>query len=170
MRCKAVLAKLDRLNRQELAPRMRERVEAHLSGCADCRRHAAGQERLATLLTSLPQPPAVPEGFGDRLMAAARRRPGRQSVPGSLGRLRWLSPPVSIGRKVAQAMTLAAGLLIGVFMGHQTWRSAHSPSPQSTVPPDPVAIYELDSLTDAPSGSLVQSYLMLTDVPNQPGT
>jgi len=171
MRCKAVRNKLDRLSRQELAPRMRERVEAHLSACADCRRHLAAQERLAVLLTSLAKPPTVPEGFGDRLMAAAsQRQAGRQSVPGSLWRLRWLSPPASVGRKAAQAAALAGGLLIGVLMGQQTWRSAHWSIPQQAIEPDPVAVYELDYLTDAPGGSLTQSYLMLTNAPNHNGT
>ena len=178
MRCKAVRNKLDRLSRQELAPRLRERVEAHLSVCADCRRHLAAQERLAVLLTNLPKPPAVPEGFGDRLMAAARaprrssgrRQAGRQSMPGSLWRLRWLSPPASVGRKAAQAVALAGGLLIGVLMGQQTWRSAHPSSAQQTVEPDPVAVYELDYLTDAPGGSLAQCFLSLTNAPNHNGT
>ena len=171
MRCKAVRNKLDRLSRQELAPRLRERVEAHLSVCADCRQHFAAQERLAVFLTSLAKPPAVPEGFGERLMAAAsQRQAGRQSIPGSLWRLRWLSPPASVGRKAAQAVALAGGLLIGVLMGQQTWRSAHSSIPQPTIEPDPVAVYQLDYLTDAPGGSLAQSYLTLTKAPNHNGT
>jgi len=177
MRCKAVRSKLDRLSRQELAPRARKRIEAHLSVCADCRRHLAAQERLAVLLTSLPKPPTVPEGFGDRLMAVAReRQAARRPVPGSLWRLRWSSPPgtdrrlVAVGRKATQAMALAGGLLIGVLMGQQTWRSAHPSISQQTIEPDPVAVYELDYLTDAPGGSLVQSYLTLTNAPNHNGT
>jgi anti-sigma factor RsiW len=171
MRCKTVRDKLDCLSRQELAPRMRSRIEAHLIACAACRRHLAGQERLAVLLTSLPEPPAVPEGFGDRLIVAARERQAvRRPVPGSLWRLRWLLPPISVGRKVAQAVALAGGLLIGVLMGQQTWRSAHQSVTQPTIEPDPVAVYQLDYLTDAPGGSLAQSYLSLTNAPNHNGT
>jgi hypothetical protein len=104
-------------------------------------------------------------------MAAAReRRAARQSVPGSLWRLRWLSPPTSVGRKAAQAAALAGGLLIGVLMGQQTWRSERPSSPQQTAEPDPVAVYQLDYLTDAPGGSLAQSYLTLTNAPNHNGT
>jgi hypothetical protein len=55
-------------------------------------------------------------------------------------------------------------------MGQQTWRSAHWSIPQQTIAPDPVAVYELDYLTDAPGGSLAQSYLMLTNAPNHNGT
>jgi anti-sigma factor RsiW len=171
MRCKTVRNKLDRSIRQQLTPRARDRIEAHLSVCADCRRHFAAQERLAVLLTSQPKPPAVPDGFGDRLMAMARQRQaGRQAAPASLWRRRWLSPSASVGRKAAQAVAIAGGLLIGVLMGQQTWRSAHSSIPQQAVQPDPVAVYELDYLTDAPGGSLVQSYLTLTKAPNNTGT
>jgi hypothetical protein len=67
-------------------------------------------------------------------------------------------------------MALAGGLLIGVLMGQQTWRSAHWSIPQQTVEPDPVAVYELDYLTDAPGGSLAQSFLSLTNAPNHNGT
>ena len=171
MRCKAVRNKLDRFSLQELAPRARDRIEAHLSVCANCRQHFAAQEQLAVLLTSQPKPPAVPEGFGDRLMAAARQRQAeRQSVSSSLWRLRWLSSSASVGRRAAQAAAVAAGLLIGVHMGEQTWRSTHSSIAQQNIEADPVAVYELDYLTDAPGGSLVQSYLTLTNVPNHNGT
>lgn len=171
MRCAAVRNELDRLARQELMPRTRERIEAHLSACADCRQHLARQDRLAVLLTSLPKPPAFPEGFGDRLMASAReRQAARRPVPGSLWRRRWLLLRAPVGRKAAQAAALAGGLLIGVFMGQQTWRSAHSSIPQQTIEPDPVAVYQLDYLTDAPGGSLAQSYLTLTNAPNHNGT
>ena len=67
-------------------------------------------------------------------------------------------------------MALAGGLLIGVLMGQQTWRFAHSSSLQQTVESDPGAVYDLDYLTDAPGGSLVQSYLTLTTAPNHNGT
>jgi anti-sigma factor RsiW len=177
MRCKTVRDKLDRFVRQELAPRMRDRVEAHLKDCAGCRRHLAWQERLATLLAGPAEPPSVPEGFSDRLMAAARQRQAAcRPVPGSLWRLRWLSPSgtdghharhgrlVAVGQKAAQAVALAGGLLIGVLMGQQTWQLLHPSMAQQNMQPDPVAVYQLDYLTEAPGGSLAQSYLTLTSV------
>lgn len=171
MRCKAVRNKLDRFSRQELTPRMRERVEAHVSQCADCRQHLARQERLAVLLTTAPEPPAVPEGLSDRLMVAARQRQAdRRSVPASLWRLRWLSSTAWIRRNVVQVVAIAGGLLVGILMGQQTWHSAHAPIRQRTVEPDAVSVYELDYLTDAPGGSLVQSYLSLTKPPHHHGT
>ncbi len=171
MRCQAVRNKLDRFARQELAPRTFNRVEAHLRDCAACRRHLARQERLTKLLTGLPQPPALAEAFGDRLMAAARQRQAaRRSVPGSLWRRRWSLPSAAVGAKAAQAAALACGLVIGVLMGQQTWRSAHPSIPQPATPTDPVAVYQLDYLTDAPGGSLAQSFLSLTGTPHHNGT
>jgi hypothetical protein len=77
---------------------------------------------------------------------------------------------VAVGRKAAQAAAIAGGLLIGILMGQQAWRSAHSSIAQQATQPDPVAVYRLDYLTDAPDGSLVQSYLALTNAPNHNGT
>lgn len=163
MRCQKVRDKLDRLSRQKLATGARDHVEAHLNECADCRRHLAAQERVAILLTSLPKPPSVPEGFGDRLAVAARkRRASPHSVPGSLRRLHWLRPYGSVGRRAAQAAVLAGGLLTGVLMGQQTWRSVHPSNTQQARQVDPAAVYELDYLSDSPGGSLAESFLTLT--------
>ena len=170
MRCDTVQKKLDRFARQELAPRLRESVEAHLRECEDCRRHLARQERLEAVLTSVSEPPAVPEGFGDRLMTAARQRQAaRRPVPELrlLGQ-RW--PSVPFGTRVAQTAVLAGGLLLGVIMGQQTWQSVHPATTKQTSQADPLAAYELDYLGDAPGGSLAQSYLMLTAASNDNGT
>ncbi|MGO8749256.1 MAG: zf-HC2 domain-containing protein [Thermoguttaceae bacterium] len=48
MRCNAVRNKLDRLSRKELAPRMRERVEAHLKDCAACPSNTETNNELET--------------------------------------------------------------------------------------------------------------------------
>jgi len=55
-------------------------------------------------------------------------------------------------------------------MGQQTWRSAHPALPQQALQADAVAVYQLDYLTDAPGGSLVQSFLSLTSAPSHHGT
>ena len=69
-----------------------------------------------------------------------------------------------------QAAVLAGGLLIGVLMGQQTWRSAHPSIPPWPVESDPFAVYQLDYLADAPGGSLAESYLTLTRAPDHNGT
>lgn len=171
MRCDTVRKKLDRATRQELAPRLWESIKAHLRECEDCRRHLARQERLAAVLMSVPEPPTVPEGFGDRLIAAARQR---QSACRPLPRLRrrigrrW--PLAPFGTKVAQVAAIAGGLLLGVAMGQQTWQSVHPTTTKQISQADPLAVYELDYLGDAPGGSLAQSYLILTAASNNNGT
>lgn len=171
MRCDTVRKKLDRAIRQELAPRLRESVEAHLRECEDCRRHLARQERLAVVLMSVPEPPAVPEGFGDRLMAAAQqRKAASRPVPRLRRRIgrRW--PLAPFGTKAAQVAAIAGGLLLGVAMGQQTWPSVHSGGTQDASQADPLAAYELGYLGDTPGGSLAQSYLILTAASNDNGT
>jgi anti-sigma factor RsiW len=163
MRCVVVRKKLDRYKRHELASQMREQIEAHLTQCADCRQHLARQERLATFLMSAHEPPSVPEGFCERLLVAARERQAVQRpTPVSLWRLHWLRPSVLAGRSAAQTAVLAGGILLGILMGQQTWRSAHPTNPQKTIQADPFAVYELDYLTNAPGDSLVGAYLSLT--------
>lgn len=170
MRCKAVRTSLDRYIRQELAPRMQEPIEAHLSQCADCRRHLSRQEALAALLRSIPEPPAVPEGFAERLMAAVRQRQAEHtSMPASRWRVRWSAARKAVGHRAAQLAVLAGGLLIGMLMGQQTWCSVHRSSTPQASQADPVAAHELDYLTDAPGNSLAESYLRLTRVPDKNG-
>jgi anti-sigma factor RsiW len=163
MRCQTVRKKLDRLSRQELASRMREAIESHLSTCEGCRQHLARLERLATFLTSVPEPPSVPEGFCERLFVVARERQAAQRpMPESIWRMGWLRSSASMGMRVAQTAVLAGGVLIGVLMGQQTWLSAHPVNQRQTTQADPVAIYELDYLTNAPGDSLAGTYLSLT--------
>jgi anti-sigma factor RsiW len=171
MRCETVRKKLDRLSQQELTSRMREAVETHLSACEDCRRHFARQKRLAAILTSVPEPPAMPQGFGDRVLEMARQRQAAQRpVPGSIWRIGWLRSSGSAGKIAAQTAVLAGGVLLGVFMGHQTWQSAYPTNQRQATQSDPVAVYELDYLTDAPGDSLAGSYLTLMATPKHNGT
>lgn len=164
MRCETVRKKLDRLSQQELTSRMREAVEAHLSACEGCRRHFARQERLAAILTSVPEPPAVPQGFGDRVLEMARERQAAQRpTPASLWRHHWLRPSVLVGRSAV----LAGGIMLGILMGQQTWRSVHPAAPRPSMQSDPVAVYELDYLTDAPGDSLAGTYLALMGSPQR---
>ena len=171
MRCQSVREKLDRLRRQELATRTRERLEAHLHECADCRQQLARQERLVGLLKSVPEPPAVPTGFDDRLMAVVRERQAMsRPVPASIEQLRWLRAPGSLGRQTAQAFVCVAGLLIGIFMAQQTWEAVHPVNSQLARQVHTAAMKELDYLVDVRGDSLAESYLLLTRSSSQNGT
>ncbi|MBN2579669.1 MAG: zf-HC2 domain-containing protein [Pirellulales bacterium] len=169
MRCNTVRRRLDRFARQEVTPRLRASIEGHLSECPDCRAYRAQQERLAALLEDAPEPLSVPEGFANQLMAAARQRLAGRPVPSSRRRVgrRWISVPLD--EYAARAAVLAAGLLVGVLIGQQTWQSVHAPGVRQTSRADPLAAYALDSLSDAPGGSLAEGYLTLTTASNHNG-
>ena len=179
MRCKTIQQKLDLFLAEELTATGRKQIQAHLQSCPDCRAELVRLKQLLALLKSDSAIPPVPEGFSSRLMAKASERlaarqppetvPARQSVPGSLWRLRWLQLATSVGRRAAQAAVLAGGLLMGVLMGQRTWQSAHPSNPHRALQADPVAVYELDYLSDAPAGSLTQAYLTLTRAPQRDG-
>jgi len=166
MRCKTIQQKLDLFLAEELTATGRKQVEAHLQSCADCRAELARLKQLLALLKGDAALPPVPEGFSSRLMAkakerlAARRPP--ETVPSSLRRW-WTS--VSFPTRAEAAAMLAAGLLIGVFLGQQTWHSARPSTPQQAAQADPLTAYAFDYLGDGPSDSLAGAYLALTDSP-----
>jgi anti-sigma factor RsiW len=167
MRCKTVQGKLDLYLAEELATADQRQVEAHLRSCPDCRAESVRLRELVTLLKGDTAVPPVPEGFSSRVVAKASerlaaRQPSEMPVPGSIRRW-WAS--VSFPMRAEAAAVLAAGLLIGVLMGQQTWRSVHPSMPQGATQADVSAIYELDYLSDAPAGSLSQAYLALTRTP-----
>ncbi len=169
MRCNTVRRELDRFARQEVAPRLRASIEGHLSECPDCRAYLARQERLASLLEDVREPPNLPEGFGDRVMAAARQRQASRPVPRLRRRAGWRWVSVPLGEYAARAAVLAAGLFVGVLMGQQTWQSVHAAGARQTSQADSLAGYTMDSMSDAPNGSLAESYLALTTTSNHNG-
>lgn len=171
MRCRSVRDKLDRYCSQELPARLLARMEAHLQDCVDCRRQLARQGRLDVVLRSVPEPPAVPAGFAERLASAMRERQVvRRSVPASLERRRWMSPSGSVGRQVTQAAVCVAGLLIGILMAQQTWQSVHPVDSQFAHQLNRDAVQELDYLMDIRGDSLAESYLALTTTTSRSGT
>jgi Putative zinc-finger len=59
---------------EALAPDERSLVDAHLEGCAECRRELAALRGTVALLQRV-EPPRAPVGFVDRVVAAGRPRP-----------------------------------------------------------------------------------------------
>jgi hypothetical protein len=58
---------------------------------------------------------------------------------------------------------LAAGLILGVFMGHETWRAVGQQPPDSTTrTDDPVAASGFEYLVEPGGDSLAQAYVQLT--------
>jgi anti-sigma factor RsiW len=161
VRCEQVRQKLDAYEANELTAGVREQVAEHLAACDACRQVLARQRDLAALLRAVPAPP-VPDGFRARLMAAARERP--VTPPESPWRW-WAS--VSVPMRLAAAAVLLVSLSLGALMGFDTARGT-LPAPSTgvqVVQADPTAVYNLDSLADAPSGSLAEAYLTLASAP-----
>lgn len=164
MRCKTIQDKFDLYLAEGLRGTDQRQVEAHLRSCPDCRAELVRLKQLLALLKSDSAIPPVPEGFSSRLMAKARerlavRQPPEMSLPWSIRRW-WTS--VSFPMRAEAAAMLAASLLIGVFMGQQTWYSVHPSTPQQAIQADPLAAYAFDYLSDAPGDSLAGAYLSLT--------
>jgi anti-sigma factor RsiW len=160
MRCRKVRLTIDAYVSAGLGPRDRTAVEEHLEACDGCRQAATVARRLVALGQALPTPP-VPEGFAERVMTLARRRIARPAPAAPSWSLaawwRMASAPV----RAAAAAVLVIGLASGVLMGWSTWQAQAAPPTQTAVQPDPLASYNVGYLTDAPEGSLAQTYLAL---------
>ena len=167
MRCSEVQQKLDLFATQELTHSVRERIEDHLESCAECREALAKLRRFEDLLTVSPAPP-VPDGFAARVVAGAKER---QAIVNRMGRMprvslrsRWKGLEFSAGTAAA----LATGLMLGLFMGHQTWRAAvhHEQAPAAQAV-DPLAASGFEYLVEPNGDSLAQTYLGLTATTNR---
>lgn len=160
MRCRDVHDQLDAYLRGELAPSVRETIERHLRACEACRQQRTQLHRLEQTLRSVPAPP-VPEGFAARVVLRARRE--REAVPnadwlpvghrasGRLGRV--------LRRCAGLSAALAAGLLIGGYLGFDTWEQDGRPlAIGASGPPGQSALRQL---VDPGGESLAEAYLTL---------
>jgi len=172
MRCQTVRQKLEAYADAEVTPQVRERINGHLRSCLGCREALARQKELEALVRSVSAPP-VPDGFAGRLMARARLV---GEVPRPVSRSGW-NPfdrlePQRLRMGLAATAALAAGLLVGVYLGRHTWQPSdqrlggHTQMMQA----DPVAASGLGSLTGLGDNSLAEIYLGLASAPNDPGT
>lgn len=159
MRCPEVQQKLDLYARQELAPSARETIEDHLSRCDRCRQELGRLRRLEELLASAPSPP-VPQGFAGRVVARARREPSPVRCPASIGHRARERFGHRVRIAVATAAALAAGLLVGSYLGFDTWQSDGRPAAVDAA--DPLTGSGLGQLVEPGGDSLAQVYLALT--------
>ena len=164
MHCENVQEHLNRFTAGDLPMADRRAVQAHLAECAACRAKLAEFDALAGVVASMPTPP-IPSGFASRVMAAARKRQAGQPVA-AWNLLRWWRL-TSAPMHAAAAAVLIVGLTVGVALG---WTSAPSAARAETVAQtDPVAVYQIDYLGEAPSGSLADSYLTLVAATDEGG-
>jgi len=167
VRCDQVRLKLDAYAANELTADAHEQVADHLTACEGCRKALARQRELVALLQGVPAPP-VPGGFRARLMAAARERLSARErpVPAPASPWRWWTS-VSVPMRLAAAALLALSLSLGALMGLDTARDLRpvASAGDQEVQADLTAVYNLDALADAPSGSLAEAYLTLAGAP-----
>ena len=170
MRCKHVTRRLDAYVTGEVSARDRVQIEAHLEGCPNCRKALARLKGMADLLGQIQVPP-VPEGFAGRVMALAQERVAKPKgvlvSPWDL--VAWWQT-ISLPVRVAAGVVLVLGLGMGILMGLGTWQEAPDVTAGQGAQSDPLAAYNLDYLTDAPNGSLAESFLTLTSTGNQQGS
>ena len=84
----------------------RDRLDAHLGTCADCRRELQRVRDTVALLRAV-EPARAPAGFVDRVLAAARPTPG----PRRLLRALFLPWPVKLPLEAAATVLVAIGVV-----------------------------------------------------------
>ena len=93
---------------EALAPDERRVVDAHLEGCAECRRELEALRGTVALLQRV-EPARAPVGFVDRVVAAARPRPWYRRVADAV------LLPLSVKLPLEAAAVVMVGLLAVYF-------------------------------------------------------
>jgi putative zinc finger protein len=123
-----------------LAPAERAALDAHLAGCAECRRELAAFGRTVAMVRAI-DPAHAPAGFVDRVLAAARPEPWRTWLARRLS-APW--PTLPLG---AAALLLVAGLAVLLFRASPEQQQT---ARQQSAPPGPTA--PAPARETAPSG------------------
>lgn len=162
MRCKSVLKQLNAFSDGKIPSDLRRKVQAHLKECAGCRSAMSRVDPLAGLLP-FTKAPQLQVGFAGRVMAAARQRKSMVSNA-AWNPLRWWQR-ASAPMHIAAAATLLIGLAIGLMMGWTTAKSSGRPPVAERS--DLLGTYQLDFLSEAPQGSLANTYLTFVMVDSE---
>ena len=150
-----------------MGPEQRRAVEAHLQSCAACRAALERIDRLAVVLLGA-KPPPVPTGFASRVMLAARSRKRATNVAARNPWQWWKG--ISMPMRAAAAAVLIVGVSIGLLMSWAAGPPIAAPADREvTAVADPLDAYNLDYLSDAPEGSIAESYLALVWGGNEGG-
>ena len=161
MDCRIAKSRLNRYLDGELSDRNRRALERHVAACAACSEALERLRAAGAAVLQLAEPPDVPAGFAQRVIARAARR--REQRPLVVPFWKLFSPAM---RAAAAAMVML-GLGIGVLMGLDLVRGPATPSDVAAADPD--AVYGFDYLSDAPGGSLADAYITLASTNNGGG-
>ncbi len=145
MNCEKTTERLGAYLDGELGEQEAAQVQEHLEACPRCAAELEELRRLDRLLSALPGMDA-PEGFARRVRRAAERarRPAR------------LRPVLA---RAAAMLVLAAGLWLGYAAGNAASRAVTGGAGEEPSQYDLPA----DLLSAAPSGSVAELYLGLTE-------
>ena len=132
-----------------LPPALRQKLEAHLRACGDCRSFQRELRQLLEVIHRLP-PVEPPADLPQRIVARAwRERPPSRSLipfPVHVGAQRWMAFGAAL-----------VALLVGFWLGRTVW---HPPSPSSAVAPSvTVAASPAPSITLEPGQGLLEEFL-----------
>ncbi|MFO7957977.1 MAG: zf-HC2 domain-containing protein [Candidatus Brocadiia bacterium] len=162
MRCKTAQRKLEAYVGGELTRKELARVEDHLASCAECGRALEHVRQLHRALGEKTAPP-LPAGFHARLMARAREHRAKRSwVERILRPFDW-RPAMPAGLRLAAVAAVLVALGLGGLIGRDMWRGQEPLETQAgqIAQADPVRLYRMDYLAEAPDGSLAGAYVSL---------
>jgi len=167
MRCVNLRRKFDAYLDGELPAEVYQTVRGHLVACEQCREALTRHQRLRqSMADAAEHSPPLPAGFTQRTIDTAKRRSAQRIAPAPWSLMHWWQT-VTVPMRAAAAVLLIIGLGIGGSMG---WTAASSPGrPPAAAQADPIDTYQIESLGEAPDGSLADSYLALVSATNGGG-
>jgi anti-sigma factor RsiW len=162
MRCTRAQGKLEAYLSDEMGERERARLERHLAACPECGRALENARQLRAVLGDA-RTPDLPAGFHARLMARAGERASRRGWTGWLLRGFSRGPTMPAPRRAAAVGAVVMALGAGALIGRDMWRLEKPSSAEQAqlAAADPVRIYRIDYLGEAPEGSLAGAYVSL---------
>jgi anti-sigma factor RsiW len=162
MRCKTAQRRVEAYLGGELTEKERARTEQHLASCAECTRALEHAWQLRGTLREKMTPP-LPESFHARLMARAREHAGERRWSDRILRPFGWIPAMPVGLRAAAVAGVVVALGLGMLIGRDMWRvqELREAQPAQLAEDDPVRIYRVDYLTEAPGDSLAGAYVSL---------
>ncbi len=147
---------------EALAPDERSLVDAHLAGCAECRRELEALRGTVALLQRV-EPARAPVGFVDRVVAAARPRPWYRRVADAV------LLPLAVKLPLEATAVVMVGLL-AVYLFERSpelQRAAREVAPQQEATP-PAKQKAMEQLADKASPRPVPAPSVPSERPARP--